>query len=127
VQYPSKADLATPEMQKYRKVLGDETFRELTRSVGLASHGVGVGAFVYLRGIFEILIEKARQEASTEQGWDEQAFEKDRLDEKILRLKSHLPQFLVNNRALYGIRSVGVHKLSEVECLEAFPFVRVGI
>lgn len=30
-QFPSLADLATPDLQKYRPVLGDEGFRELTR------------------------------------------------------------------------------------------------
>lgn len=126
-QHPSLADLVIPDLQKYRPVLGDEGFRELTRAVGLASHGVGVGAFVYLRRIFEALIEKARQQAATEKDWDERAFENARMDEKIAMLKQHLPKFLVENRALYGIMSVGVHTLSEAKCLEAFPVVRVGI
>jgi len=126
-QYPSLADLVVPDLQKYRSVLGDEKFRELTRAVGLASHGVGVGAFVYLRRIFETLIEKARQQAATEQGWDDAAFENARMDEQIAILKLHLPKFLVDNRKLYGIMSMGVHTLSEAECLEAFPVVRVGI
>jgi len=80
-----------------------------------------------LRRIFESLIHKAREEAAKEQDWDDQAFEKERMDEKILKLNNHLPQFLVENRSLYGIMSVGVHTLSESECLEAFPVVRVGI
>ena len=42
-------------------------------------------------------------------------------------LKQHLPEFLVENRKLYGIMSVGVHTLSEAECLAAFPVVRIGI
>lgn len=126
-QHPSLADLAVPNLQKYRSVLGDEGFRELTRAVGLAAHGVGVGAFVYLRRIFETLIEYARQSASAEPGWDEAAFENARMDEKISILRQHLPKFLVDNRALYGIMSMGVHTLSEVRCLEAFPVVRVGI
>ena len=126
-QYPSLADLAVPDLQKYRSVLGDEGFRELTRAVGLASHGVGIGAFVYLRRIFEALIEKARQQAVAESGWDEAAFENARMDEKIALLKQKLPRFLVDNRALYGIMSIGVHTLSEARCLEAFPVVRVGI
>ncbi len=126
-QCPSLADLVIPDLQKYRPVLGDEGFRELTRAVGLASHGVGVGAFVYLRRIFEALIEKARQTAATEQGWDDRAFESARMEEKITILKHHLPRFLVENRTLYGIMSVGVHTLSEAKCLEAFPAVRVGI
>lgn len=126
-QYPSLADLVIPDLQKYRPVLGDEGFRELTRAVGLASHGVGVGAFVYLRRIFEALIEKARQAAATGQGWDDRAFESARMEERIAILKHHLPRFLVENRTLYGIMSVGVHTLSEAKCLEAFPVVRVGI
>lgn len=126
-QYPSLADLAVPDLQKYRPVLGDESFRELTRAVGLASHGVGVGAFVYLRRIFEGLIETARQAAAAEQGWDADAFEKARMEDKIAMLKQHLPRFLVENRALYGIMSVGVHTLPEAKCLEVFPVVRVGI
>jgi hypothetical protein len=42
-------------------------------------------------------------------------------------LKHHLPTFLVENRSLYSIMSVGVHTLSEAKCLAAFPVVRVGI
>jgi hypothetical protein len=42
-------------------------------------------------------------------------------------LTQHLPKFLVENRKLYGIMSVGVHTLSEAECLDAFPIVLVGI
>lgn len=124
-QYPSIADLASPGLQKYRPVLGDDGLGELTRAVGLAAHGVG--AFVYLRRIFEALIEKARQAAAIEPAWDESAFEKSRMDEKIAMLKQHLPEFLVENRKLYGIMSVGVHTLSEEQCLEAFPIVRIGI
>ena len=55
------------------------------------------------------------------------AFERSRMDGKIVMLKQHLPEFLVENRTLYGIMSVGVHTLSEAKCLEAFPVVRVGI
>jgi hypothetical protein len=108
-QFPSLADLATPDLQKYRPVLGDERFRELTRAVGLASHGVGIGAFVYLRRIFEHLIDKARHVASGQPGWDQAAFDRSRMDDKIVTLKDHLPSFLVANLALYGIMSGGTH------------------
>lgn len=126
-QYPSIADLVTPNLQRYRQVLGNEGFRELTRAVGLVSHGVGIGAFVYLRRIFESLIEKARMVAVSEPCWDDSAFVTAHMDEKILFLKEHLPDFLVESRQLYGIMSVGVHKLTEDECLKAFPVARLGI
>jgi hypothetical protein len=126
-QYPSLADLAKPNHDKYRPVLSGEELGELKRAVGLASHGIGVGAFVYLRRIFEALIEKAKQAAATEPGWDDAAFAGAHMDEKIGMLKQHLPKFLVEHRSLYGIMSVGVHTLSERECLHAFPIVRQGI
>lgn len=126
-QTPSLADLALPDLRKYRQVLGDERFKELTRAIGLATHGVGVGAFVYLRRIFESLIEEAHSAASTEDGWDEEVYVKARMDEKIGLLKEHLPEFLVQNRSLYSILSVGVHTLNEAECLASFPAVKLAI
>ena len=126
-QIPSLADLALPDLRKYRSVLGNERSKELTRAIGLTTHGVGVGAFVYLRRIFESLIEEAHSTASKDEGWDETAYRQARMVEKIDLLRDHLPKFLVENRALYGILSVGVHTLSEEECLAAFPAVRLGI
>lgn len=126
-QIPSLADLALPDLRKYRQVLGAERFKELTRAIGLTTHGVGVGAFVYLRRIFESLIDGAHSVASTGQDWDEEAYTRARMDEKIAFLKEHLPEFLVQNRGLYSILSVGVHTLTEAECLAAFPAVRLAI
>lgn len=126
-QYPSLADLAIPDLQKYRNVLGEERYRELSRAVGLVSHGVGIGAFVYLRRIFEALIEKAHAIASSTENWDEDAYKVARVDEKIGLLRVHLPRFLVEDRALYGILSKGIHSLTEDECLKAFPIVKLGI
>ncbi len=127
-QIPSVADLALPDLRKYRKVLGDDRFKELTRAIGLTTHGVGVGAFVYLRRIFESLIEEARTEAAKgDPSWANDAYIQARMDERIVLLKNQLPEFLVRNRALYSILSVGVHTLSEAECLAAFPAVRLAI
>ena len=126
-QNPSHADLALPDLRKYSKVLGDERFRELTRGIGLAAHGVGIGAFVYLRRIFESLIEEAHAIASKNSELDEDAYTRARMDEKISLLKDQLPNFLVQNRSLYSILSVGVHTLSETDCLAAFPAVRLAI
>jgi hypothetical protein len=38
-----------------------------------------------------------------------------------------LPEFLVKNSAIYGILSKGIHELSEQDCLEIFPAVKLGI
>jgi hypothetical protein len=50
-----------------------------------------------------------------------------RMDEKILALKNFLPQYIVENRKIYGILSKGIHELSEDICLKIFPYVKLGI
>ncbi len=126
-QHPSLADMAEADLKKYSKVLGRIRGADLNRAVGLAANGVGIGSFVYLRRIFESLIEEAHQTAKEAPDWNEEAYSGMRVDEKIKVLGSYLPAFLLENRALYGILSKGIHELSESECLEIFPVVRVGI
>jgi hypothetical protein len=127
-QFPSLADLNQIEVKKYRGLLGKEKYLELSKGIGLIAHGVGIGSFVYLRRIFEHLIQEAATEASANiQDWDDQGFSTMRMDEKIKSLSSFLPNFLVENRNLYGILSKGVHELSEDECKEIFPHVKLGI
>lgn len=126
-QYPSLAALVEYEVKKYRKVLSDEKYRELTRAIGLTSHGVGIGAFVYLRRIFEDLIEEAHTEASAVSSWIEAVYIKSRMEEKIQLLSPHLPKFLVENKGIYGILSKGIHELSENICLKYFDVLRTSI
>lgn len=126
-QYPSRADLELPDLQKYRKVLGAERYREFSCGVGLAAHGVGIGAFVYLRRIFESLIDEAKTRLSKKENWEEGAYQKARMEEKIKLLAEELPEFLVNNHPLYSILSIGVHSLDENTCLSNFPLVKTSI
>lgn len=126
-QNPSVADLNMHDVKKYASVLSRAYFNELKKAIGLAAHGVGVGSFVYLRRIFENLIEEAKAEAAKDDSFDLQTFSIARMNEKIKMLSGYLPPFLVENHQLYGILSKGVHELSEQECLDAFPVVKVGI
>jgi hypothetical protein len=125
-QYPSLADLHQSDISKYRTVLKDK-YPELARAIGLHAHDVGIGSFVYLRRVFEHLINKASEAASQETGWDEQAFEKERMPEKIKLLADHLPDFMVENANIYGILSTGIHELTEDECRTYFATVKMGI
>lgn len=126
-QFPSLATLNLYDVRQYTSVLSKDSFREFTKAIGLAAHGVGVGSFVYLRRIFEGLIEEAHKQALLTPGWDEGEFAKGRMSEKIQSLTAYLPKFLVEHRSLYGILSKGVHELTEDECLKAFPVVKLGI
>ena len=126
-QYPSLADLATIEIRKYRSILGNDLWLEFSKAVGLTSHGIGIGAFVYLRRIFENLVEEAHQKQIAFNGWDEDLYKKSRMDEKISLLKHSLPDFLVENKSVYSILSKGIHELKEDECLGIFPKIKLGI
>ena len=82
---------------------------------------------MYLRRIFESLIEEAHTKASTASEFKEEDYIKGRMAEKIVLLKEHLPGFLIENKSLYSILSKGVHELSEDECIKFFPVIKIGI
>jgi len=126
-QFPSIADFHISQIRKYQKVLSKEKLKEFTRAIGLASNGVGIGSFVYLRRIFEDLIEEAHSLAKKVSGWDEKHYSKQRMAKRIELLKNYLPDFLVENKTLYQILSVGIHSLNEQDCLAYYETVRVGI
>ncbi len=127
-QYPSMADLAFAELQKYRTILGNAKFREFRTAVGLISHGVGIGAFVYLRRILEGLIEEAHQIAISSEGWNEEDYQRGRMEENIKQLgTAFLPKFLVEHWQMYSILSKGIHELTEDECKGSFPAMKGGI
>lgn len=126
-QNPSVATFHISQIKQYNKVLSKEKLKEFTRAIGLAANGVGIGSFVYLRRIFEGLIGEAHTKAGTQQGWDEEYYGKSRMADRIEMLKDYLPAFLVENKTLYGILSVGIHSLTEEDCLAYFETVKVGI
>lgn len=124
-QFPSVADLNSFGISKFKKILGKELYSEFNRAIGLFSHGIGVGSFVYLRRIMEnFIITPAYEMAKLEPGWNEEAYGKLRVAEKIKELKKFLPNYLVQNAALYSIISKGIHELTEEECKAYFPVLR---
>lgn len=126
-QYPSVADFHIYEIKQYTKLLSSEKLKEFTRAIGLAANGVGIGSFVYLRRIFEHLITDAFVKAKYDGAVTEADFQKSRMDEKIDLLHSYLPTFLVDNKTMYSILSLGIHELDEQTCLAHFDTLRVGI
>ena len=123
-QYPSFADIALDESKQYNKLLSSQDVGEFHRAIGLAAHNIGIGSFVYLRRIFERLIDKRYNEFKDAENWTDDAFYKLRMSEKVAFLKDHLPPFLVKNAKIYSILSVGLHELTEEECLSFFRVLR---
>jgi hypothetical protein len=126
-QHPSLADIVTDTLKPYQKELGKEAGSELFKGIGLASHGVGIGSYVYLRRVFEGLIRRHREDALQNGASANDGFDGLRMDEKIEALKATLPSLIVKNRGLYGILSQGIHELSEQECLRYFPAIKAAI
>lgn len=123
-QYPSVADLTLPELNDYRKVMSKEDEKELRRAIGLHAAGIGIGSFVYLRRIFERIMESASNNAIMDGKIKEEEYVKARVNEKVKMLSDYLPSVLVDNSVFYGIISKGIHELSEEECLEFFPVMK---
>ncbi len=127
-QLPSVADLAAAALLRYRKALPEGLLSEFSRALGLAAHGIGVGSFVYLRRVFERLLEDAHTRAKDSAAWNEANYaQATKMEQKIEALTGFLPEFLVKNRSMYAILSRGVHSLSEEDCLAHFPIMRAGI
>jgi hypothetical protein len=122
-QWPSLADLAVAENKKYSSVISPKDRKEISTAVGLAAHGVGIGSFVYLRRILERLIQARYGELDVSEKASIADWEKMRFPEKIKALEGHIPSFMVENRSLYSILSLGIHELTEDECRADFELL----
>jgi hypothetical protein len=115
-QYPSYADILQDAYRKYRRVFpSKQDEAEFYKALGLAAHGVGIGSFVYLRRIFERLIRRRFNDFKDAENWADEEFNSRRMDERIDLMRNHLPSFMVDNRRIFSILSVGVHELHELE------------
>lgn len=126
-QYPSLADLAIADTSQFKEVLGKARLHELNKAIGLAAHGVGIGSYVYLRRVFESLIEEAHKNAQKNSEWDEENYRKGRMKEKVSMLETFLPKFILEHPELYSVLSIGVHELTEEECLKSFEALKSAI
>ena len=101
--------------------------RELRRAIGLHAQGIGVGSYVYLRRVFERILEKAKQQAQTDAILDLSNYDGMRVPEKIKLLKDYLPDMITSNPAIYSIVSKGIHQLTEEDCIKYFPVLQDSI
>jgi len=127
-QYPSLADLEQNDIKKYDKVLSKANLSDLSKAIGLHAHGVGAGSFVYLRRIFEDLIEEAYKESVSAMTLSESInFNGIKMKEKIDNLNVYLPSFIYSNPVLYDFLSGGIHSLDEEYCKDNFEKLKEAI
>lgn len=124
-EYPSRRDRASAELRHYRKNASDADYQDLNAAIGLSAHGIGAGAFVYLRRIFERrLSEAAKHRLEDEPEWEIDSWRLRRMEDKIDALADRLPNSVIKHRIVYSILSKGVHELSEDECKMHFGPLR---
>jgi hypothetical protein len=82
---------------------------------------------VYIRRIFERIINSRFAAYKDVEKWDEVEFRRMRMDERIGLMRNHLPDFLVESKKMYSILSLGIHELEEAECLSFFQIARSAI
>ena len=114
------------ESKKYKKYF-PEIQKELFISMKLFSDGIGGAAILYLRRIFEKLINTASDEHLVNHPADKIKLKEARMVGKIEILKDSLPGYLVKNKNMYSILSTAVHELEEDLCLIAYPFIKDSI
>lgn len=127
-QLPSLADIQFAEIgKKYDQLLSEQDLKEFKKAIDLAAHGHGAGSFVYLRRIFENLINEAFRSNKATLGISEDEFRKKWMVDKVDLLKDYLPSQLLEMKSVYKVLSKGVHELSEQECLKYFPALKLSI
>ena len=120
--YPSTADLDRGRLFSECNIPNSRIPKELATAVGLKAHGVYIGAYAYLRRVYETLIENARKKAEQD-GVLIDDFEKKHVKEKIKVLSDYLPEYMVENRDAYGILSKGIHELTEEDCKAGYDIL----
>lgn len=129
-QYPSILDF-DDSLKEYKKVLKDkEITKELTNAEILKTHNMGVGAFLYLRRIFEKLILEQFTQANHAGALEEKEFMKAKTKEKVVMLseKGYISKYMADiNPYIYDILSQGVHQLDNRECNMYYDTLREAI
>ncbi|MDB5709911.1 MAG: hypothetical protein JWL96_1981 [Sphingomonas bacterium] len=123
-QLPSMGDLSQGELRAFSQSLSEIDRSELSKALGLFSHDSAIGAFVYLRRVFERMIFRT-YERMPEPKPAADDFRILRMHERIDVLKNELPRKVVDNSRLFTILSLGIHELSEEQCASMFTVVKL--
>lgn len=125
-QYPSSATIGFNDLRPIEKSLDKLDREELGAALGLFSHETAIGAFVYLRRVFERMIARAHERKKAESGAIPN-FDSMPMEERIKHLRGELPARVVNQSKVFSILSLGLHELSEDKCRAYFPALKAVI
>lgn len=125
-QRPSMADMALGELKAMPGIQKQDR-RELGRALGLFAHDAPLGAFVYLRRVFERMISRAHERHKEKHGSFLANWNDLRMGDRIAALADELPQVVRSNYAVWGLLSKGIHELSDEDAEILFPLVKAVI
>lgn len=127
-QYPSLSDFNNNKTKKYEKLLKSfNSYDNYKKSNYMYSHGLGIGSYAYLRRVLEDLVLHKYNTNQKSIDSDLVEFKGLYMNEKLKKLKNYLPSFLVENKEIHKILSIGIHDLSEELCLKIFPTLKISI
>lgn len=121
-QLPSHADISNGDLRNLNKIVTGTDRAEFIRANGLAAHGVNIGSYVYLRRVFERLLLRAKNRVKGD--FNDEAFGKARVADKIKMLEGYVPAFMSKNTKIYGVLSKGIHELDEEMCGRYYEVLR---
>lgn len=124
-QHPSIYDLQSQILKKYETVLDDIYLKEFRTAIILNSFNFNIGAFTYLRRIFEFVIDNFVKEKSKIGLINFDDYKNVRWEDKIEMIKDVLPDIMVEHKHIYSILSKGIHELTEDECRESFDILKL--
>ncbi|MBR9648021.1 hypothetical protein KM799_14640 [Clostridium tyrobutyricum] len=127
-QTPSTEELNICEIDKYKTILSEIDLIEYKKALNIFSNGCGIGSFIYLRRIFENLIEQKHKIARVDLKsiWDEERYKKGSVENKIKLLKNYLPSLIVNSdkNLIYEILNKNICELDEETCKHMFVLMK---
>jgi len=128
-QYPPTWMLNQNSTRSYRKELNENDYKELSKALELHSNGFSVASFVYLRRIYENLIQQEHEkQRATIKDWNEPKYQKSNFGDQVKILVDNgadiIPSEIDNHKAnIYRILSLGVHQYTEEECTQYFDLI----
>lgn len=125
-QRPSMADIALGELKAIRGINAVDR-RELGRALGLFSHDAPLGAFVYLRRVFERMIARAHEQFKVRTGSYLPRWSDLRMGERVRELSDALPPEISANAGVFALLSKGIHELSDEDAETLFPLIKAVI
>jgi hypothetical protein len=127
-QYPSLTDFQKGDIDHLDEGFTKEQKSDFIKAINTMAHGFNVAACVYLRRVFESVLNEtkiAHMQSQKRDKWEE--FDRADANQRIKLLKDDLPEFMSANPKIYHLLSKGIHELTEDECEKELPILKKSI